>query len=78
MVFDKNYKFWYKRRIYHHRFRNADCVVFANNHYKYYALDIEKLIGSLNNPAIFIDTWYIFNPNEIKREGIVYGGLGVD
>lgn len=59
-------------------FKNADCVIFANNHYKYYALDIEKLIDSLNKPAIFIDTWYIFNPNEIKREGIVYGGVGVD
>ncbi len=59
-------------------FKNADCVIFANNHEKYFMLDIEKLISSLNNPAILIDVWYIFNPSEIKRDGLIYGGVGVD
>ena len=59
-------------------FKNADCIIFANNHHGYSSLDIEKLIASLNKPAIFIDIWYLFKPNEIKRDGIIYGGLGVD
>jgi len=59
-------------------FKDADCVIFANNHEKYFTLDIEKLILSLNKPAIFIDVWYIFNPSEIKRDGLIYGGVGVD
>lgn len=59
-------------------FRNADCVIFANNHPNYFALDIERLIKTLNKPAVFIDVWHIFDPKEIKRDGIIYGGVGVE
>jgi UDP-N-acetyl-D-mannosaminuronic acid dehydrogenase len=59
-------------------FKGADCVVIANNHAKYKSLDVEHLIATMNKPAVFFDCWHIFEPREIKRKEIIYGGIGVD
>lgn len=59
-------------------FKNADCVIFANNHQSYYGLNIEHLISLMNKPAVFFDVWYIFDPKEIIRADIIYGGVGFD
>jgi len=33
----------------------------------------------MRKPAVFIDTWHMFEPLDLKRvEGIVYGGVGND
>ena len=60
-------------------FKNADAVVILNNHKKYRELNINKLLNSMNKPAVFLDSWHVFNPQEIKNiKGILYGGLGND
>ena len=58
-------------------FRNADAVVVLNNHKSYLKWDLSKLLALMNKPAVFIDTWHLFNPMVLNREkGIVFGGLG--
>ena len=59
-------------------FKNADCVIFANNHKKYFTLDIKHYTDFLNKPAVFVDVWRIFNHNEVKGKDIIYGGFGFD
>ncbi len=60
-------------------FQNADVVVFLNNHISYQNIDIFSLTRTMNLPGVFIDTWHIFQPMDIKRvEGILYGGIGND
>lgn len=60
-------------------FKNADCVIFMNNHSSYYDLDIKHLTDLMNKPAVLIDGWRIFNPEDIRElEGIIYGGVDVD
>ena len=57
-------------------FKDADCVIFMNNHRSYYDLDIETLTALLNKPAVFIDVWHIFNPKDMREfDGVIYGGL---
>ena len=60
-------------------FKNADAVVILNNHKKYNDLNITKLANLMNKPAVFLDSWHTFDPEEIKNiKGIYYGGLGND
>ncbi len=47
-------------------FNKADCVVFANNHQSYGALDIENLILKLNKNSIVIDCWHNFDPEPFR------------
>ncbi len=60
-------------------FKDADAVVFLNNHQSYLDIDVFQMAKLMNTPAIFIDTWHLFEPFDIKRiEGIIYGGMGND
>ena len=60
-------------------FNKADVVIIMNNHKDFYDLDIYNYINSMNKPSIFIDTWHIFDPLEIKQlKGIIYYGVGND
>lgn len=60
-------------------FRDADAIVILNNHKSYSDMNIFELTSLMKKPAIFIDTWHVFEPLDIKRiEGIVYGGVGND
>ncbi|MBF0511545.1 MAG: nucleotide sugar dehydrogenase [Candidatus Omnitrophica bacterium] len=60
-------------------FTHADAVVVLNNHYSYQDMDVFSLTALMSKPGVFIDTWHIFEPLDMKRiEGIVYGGVGND
>ncbi len=60
-------------------FEGADAVVIMNNHHSYVNWNLPALLGKMNHPAVFIDTWHIFDPMDIKTlKGIIYGGLGND
>ncbi len=58
-------------------FDNADVVIIMNNHKSYEDINVLLLLNRTNKPAVFIDGWHIFEPEDIKRlPGIVYGGIG--
>ncbi len=58
-------------------FEGADAVVILNNHRSYQDINIYKMFAKMNRPGVFIDTWHIFDPLEIKQHrGILYGGVG--
>ena len=60
-------------------FDGADAVVIMNNHQSYINWNLPALVSKMNHPAVFIDTWHIFDPMDIKvLKGIIYGGLGND
>ena len=59
-------------------FRDADAVVFMNNHPGYYKLNIQSLTSLMRRPAVIIDGWHIFDPKDMRDlDRIGYGGLGV-
>jgi len=60
-------------------FDGADAVIILNNHHSYSNWNLPSLLERMRHPAIFIDTWHIFEPADIKMfKGIIYGGLGND
>ena len=60
-------------------FKNSDVAIILNNHKSYLDMDIYSLIKSMKKPSIFIDTWHIFEPSEIKQlKSVLYGGIGVN
>ena len=48
-------------------FKKADAVIILNNHNKFREINIFKMLNLMNKPAVFIDTWHIFEPAEIKN-----------
>lgn len=60
-------------------FTDTDAVVILNNHRSYRDLNVFALLKLMRRPAVFVDTWHVFNPIDIKRvEGILYAGVGND
>jgi UDP-N-acetyl-D-mannosaminuronic acid dehydrogenase len=60
-------------------FKGSDVAIILNNHKSYLDMNIYSLIKSMKSPSIFIDTWHIFEPSEIKQlKGVLYGGIGVN
>jgi len=60
-------------------FTDTDAVVILNNHRSYRDLNVFELLRLMRRPAVFVDTWHVFNPLDIKRvEGIIYAGVGND
>lgn len=58
-------------------FENADAAIILNNHPSYQDINIVEMFSKMNRPAVFIDTWHIFDPLDIKRiGGLLYGGVG--
>lgn len=58
-------------------FNGADVALIANNHAKYKGLNIFSLLAQMNQPAIFYDSWRLFDKAAFtKIEGIHYEGLG--
>ena len=54
----------------------VQCCYNLNNHKSYIELEYIPLIKSMKNPSIFIDTWHIFEPSEIKQlKNVLYGGI---
>ena len=49
------------------------------NNKNFNELSNKKYLNSMNKPSIFLDTWHIFDPIELKQfKGINYYGLGND
>jgi len=60
-------------------FKGADAVIFLNNHQSYLDIDVFQMTKRMNAPAVFIDTWHLFEPFDLKRlPGVLYGGVGND
>lgn len=60
-------------------FRNADCIIIANNHPDYEHLDIEHLLSLSNQPVVFLDCWHLFDKRHIAQlPGVIHGGIGFD
>ena len=60
-------------------FKQADAVIIMTNNKNFNELNNQKYINLMNKPSIFIDTWQIFDPIELKQfKGINYYGLGND
>ncbi|MFH1850452.1 MAG: nucleotide sugar dehydrogenase [archaeon] len=58
-------------------FRDADCVIIANNHNSYQKLNFGKLLPTMKRPALLYDVWRIFEKDEIAQDGVIYGGVGI-
>ena len=60
-------------------FKKADAVIIMTNNKNFNELTNQKYLDSMNKPSIFLDTWHIFDPIELKQfKGINYYGLGND
>jgi UDP-N-acetyl-D-mannosaminuronic acid dehydrogenase len=58
-------------------FKDANAVLIMNNHHSFRNINIYQLLETMKKPAIFFDTWHIFEPEEItKFEGISYASMG--
>lgn len=58
-------------------FHDADCVIIANNHRSYAALNVGELLRNMHKPALFYDAWHLFDPDTIRTvEGISYAAIG--
>ena len=50
-----------------------------NNHLSYNEMNIFRLINSMKKPALFFDSWQLFEPQEIKNIlGITYAYVGTN
>lgn len=59
-------------------FKEVDAVFFMNNHRSYVNLKIFSLIETMNQPALFFDSWQVFQDAGIcDLDGIIYTGVGV-
>ena len=60
-------------------FKKADAVIIMTNNKNFNELTNQMYLDSMNKPSIFLDTWHIFDPIELKQfKGINYYGLGND
>lgn len=58
-------------------FKNADAVIIMTNHIEYEQIDIDKLVKTMNKPAILMDGWQLFNSEIlIQNNGIKYMSIG--
>jgi len=59
-------------------FKDADVILFMNNHLSYKSLDIENLLKTASKDCIFFDAWHLFAPSSISSiNKINYQGVGV-
>tara|TARA_Y100000590_G_C15390234_1_gene889771 strand:- start:180 stop:839 length:660 start_codon:yes stop_codon:yes gene_type:complete len=62
---------------YEEGFKNADVVMFMNNHKSYSSLNIEEMLNRASPDCIFFDGWHLFEPSLIKStKQIKYHGVG--
>jgi len=60
-------------------FRNADGVIFLNNHKQYAALDLVPLLAASPRPFVLYDCWRIFAKHPaILASGVQYAGIGYE
>ncbi len=56
--------------------RDADVVMFMNNHSSYLEIDAERIASNMHSPGIFYDAWRMFSPEEFERSDVSYMGVG--
>ncbi|MGB9714713.1 MAG: nucleotide sugar dehydrogenase [Candidatus Bathyarchaeales archaeon] len=54
----------------------ADCILILTGHDQFKHLNLKKLKVMMRMPAAIIDLEGIVEPNEIRKEGLIYRGLG--
>ncbi|MEM3823918.1 MAG: nucleotide sugar dehydrogenase, partial [Candidatus Bathyarchaeia archaeon] len=54
----------------------ADCILIVTGHDQFRHMDLKKLKVMMRMPAAIIDLEGVFEPNEIRKEGLIYRGLG--
>jgi UDP-N-acetyl-D-mannosaminuronic acid dehydrogenase len=60
-------------------FRQADAVIFLNNHPRYAALDMGALLATARRPLVFYDCWRIFRRHPaLPATGVHYAGIGYE
>lgn len=60
-------------------FRDADCVFIMNNHPSYEDWNLYPLLETMRKPALLIDGWHIFHPDDAGRcENVFYSTLSQD
>lgn len=54
-------------------FKDADVVAVMNNHPDFETLDIRGLLTKAKNPILFLDTWSLYDADEVKKvKGVHY------
>lgn len=60
-------------------FKNADVVIFLNNHKSFRKLNVETFVKKMKKPSIIIDNWNQVERSKLdKFENVKYSGLGND
>lgn len=54
----------------------ADCILIVTGHDQFKHLDLKKLKVMMRLPAAIVDLEGVVEPNEIRKEGLIYRGLG--
>lgn len=56
--------------------KGADCVVIATDHEMFKNLDLQRIKALMNEKPAFVDGKRIVSPEEAKKHGFVYFGVG--
>ena len=60
-------------------FREADGVIFLNDHPRYRSADLEALIQTARSPLVVFDSWRLFRDQAFTRSAdTVYAGIGYE
>jgi UDP-N-acetyl-D-mannosaminuronate dehydrogenase len=54
----------------------SDCMLIGTAHKEIRSLDVKMLARLSNMPAAIVDTSQAINPNEARKAGLVYRGVG--
>jgi UDP-N-acetyl-D-mannosaminuronic acid dehydrogenase len=54
----------------------SDCILIVTGHAQFKHLNLKKLKIIMRMPAAIVDLEGIIEPNEIRKEGLIYRGLG--
>lgn len=58
--------------------KNADAILFLNNHRSYLRIDPSEIVERMNKPCVFYDAWGMFNHPNIKwRKDVYFAGVGI-
>jgi UDP-N-acetyl-D-mannosaminuronic acid dehydrogenase len=56
--------------------KNTDCIVISTAHQEFKKVDLMKIANLMNSSPIIVDGRRIIKPEQAKRAGIVYYGIG--
>jgi len=55
---------------------DSDCVVIVTDHNEYRNINIQELAKKMRKPGVIIDGRNIFNPDSVRKAGLIYCGIG--